>query len=102
LTLLGGIQVFLFCTAVACVLAAFVMARRRRRQSEAAEAAHLGGFWLGRPASVKPAIGIGWALFILLNTIGGIAIQPLIACGLFMRAYVLRAVCLRRRSRPSS
>jgi hypothetical protein len=93
-TLLGGTQILLFSIAVGCVVTAFLTARARRVTDSVAQP-----WWRGQRGRVKPSVGVGWALFILLNLTYG-AIQPLLACGIFMRAYLLRAVCLRRPRAP--
>jgi hypothetical protein len=99
LTFLGGIQMVLFGVAVACVVTAVVTARRNRRTSPEHSTSWV-SWWRGQPRPVHPVLGLGWALFVFLNVISGLAIEPLLACGLFMRAWVLRAVCLRR-GRPN-
>jgi hypothetical protein len=92
LTLLNGARIILFALAVSCVGIAFATSRARCVSDEPG----CEPWWRGRRRSVKPAVGLGWGLFVLPNVLHGF-VQPVLAASLFVRAYVLRAACLRRR-----
>ena len=82
------LQVILFLVAVGGVGTASVLAHRRPAGN--------------RPVAgrVTSAVRNGWLLFILLATIAGIA-EPLMACRLLVRAYLLRARILYNARRGS-
>jgi hypothetical protein len=87
------VEILLFGLAVLSVCAAAGFARHYRKAMVPAPAARR--WWLGSRAPVAPGVRAGWTSFVFLNLVFGLT-QPLIACGLFIRAYVLRAMFLRR------
>jgi len=90
------IKVLLFITAVTCIIAAALASWRRRRTGEsAASSLRTGTWWRGERGSVNPGIGGGWLAFVFLNGLFALT-QPLFAASLFVRAYILRAVFLRK------
>ena len=85
-----AVQLALFVMAVAAVGTAFFLARRYRTLAA-------GQVRRNAPSS---AVQGGWALFILLAAIAGVA-EPLLACRMYLRAYLIRSWCLRRSRKPS-
>ena len=79
----AGIEIALFVIAVASVGSGFVLSRRMRNQPASA------------PKPISRSVLGGWMLFVILNVAGGLT-HPLIACKLFLRAYVIRAAFLRK------
>jgi hypothetical protein len=86
----SAVQLVLFITAVAAVGFAFMLARRYRKMATADI----------KRAAPSSAVQGGWALFVLLAGVAGVA-EPVLACRMFLRAYLVRAWCLRA-SRKSS
>ena len=87
--LLESIQAVLFVIAVAGAGTAIVLSRRERNQPPRES----------RPISA--GVRRGWAVFVVLNTLAGIS-HPLLACRLFVRAYLMRLAFLRLRGRGKS
>lgn len=76
---------------VVCVFTAFRVSRRYRQT----QGLPGGRWWIGRPASTRPSMLIGWSCFVVMAWIVSLT-QPLIAFGLLCRAWLLRAVFLRK------
>jgi hypothetical protein len=79
-----AVQLALFVVSIAGVGLALALARRNRKLAS------------GEVKSAGPSgvIQGGWALFVLLAGIAGVA-EPILACRMFLRAYLIRAWCLR-------
>ena len=91
------VKLLLLATGVGGVVAAAVVSWRRRGLRNCLEQASQPAvpWWRGQPGPVRPGVGAGWLAFVLLNWLFAIY-QPLLAASLFVRAYVLRAVFLRK------
>jgi hypothetical protein len=90
------IKTLLLAASVCCVLvAAFVSWHLRASRTPLQPRSGAANWWRGEPRPVNPKIGAGWLAFVLLNGFFAIT-QPLLAAGLFVRAYVLRAIFLRK------
>ena len=87
----SGVQVALVIVGVVCVATALVLSRRYRREHGIPP----GRWWIGRPASTRPSVLIGWGCFVAMTWLLSLT-QPLIAIGLLCRAWLLRAVFLRK------
>lgn len=87
------VRVLLFLVAIAGVGSALVLARRYRKQQAGAR--------IEKQGETVSAVHGGWAVFILLAAMAGIA-EPFLACRLFLRAYLIRAWCLRGSFRPKA
>ena len=88
-------EFILLIVGIGCVLAAAVISWRHRRKPAALHPRTRQSWWRGEPGPVNPRVGAGWLAFVLLNGLYAIT-QPLLAAGLFARAYVLRARFLRK------
>jgi hypothetical protein len=86
---LEGIQTVLFVIAVAGAGAAIVLSRRERSQP------------VRESRPISRGVLRGWAVFVVLNTLAGVS-HPLLACRLFVRAYLMRLTFLRLRGRGKS
>lgn len=83
------LQLILLITAIVSIVTAFVLSRKRRQ-------ARVGKrWWIGERRPVRKSVMIGWGSFVVLNSLLALT-QPLVAFTLFLRAWVLRAVFLRR------
>jgi len=90
------VRLLLLVAAVAGVVAAALLSWRHRRLRTSPEASPTSAsWWRGEPQPVNPGVGAGWLTFVLLNWLFAIS-QPLLAASLFVRAYVLRAMFLRK------
>jgi hypothetical protein len=88
-------QTILLIVGVGCILAAAMISRRHRRKPSEHHPNARSIWWRGEPGPVNPRVGAGWLAFVLLNALYAIT-QPILAAGLFVRAYVLRALFLRK------
>lgn len=89
------IKTLLLAASVCCVLVAAFVSWRLRASRTLQPGPNSTNWWRGEPHPVNPKIGAGWLAFVLLNGLFAIT-QPLLAAGLFVRAYVLRAIFLRK------
>jgi len=86
-----SLKLAFFAAAVGCVVCASRLSWQQRRPEHPGTST----WWRGRRGPLNPRVGAGWLVFIVLNGVFAVA-QPLMAAGLYVRAYVLRAMLLRK------